>query len=433
MSDYNYEGAKPFLESIKAGNSVFRFIPDDIGEFVYCFSTNSKDEPDSEETVQTKQVLSIIIPLVIALVCWLFFYEYVRFCAIVSVVMAFIALMSFTSSKHFDGKDFFVGTEGYAVIEFKETRDNVIAKKIHYFREIDDLLSAVEDEYSYDMDKRSIIDKRHDATHYQFIAYSPQKGNKRHIVDHYYDKFSVSLFPDLELYFWKWVEATWSKYKFAQIREAYDKGEAIGFNAYSTKGYTNNYIMLKGEEIAVGGVVFNLDNTQDISIDDAQLVIKHKNYKSFLGGVFKSGDKTVIPLHDIGNRDLFSKIFIAWKKELYRFKSVDSFQSVVETEEQDSEQDFADNQPVDDPNHIDLFRAMVVTEEIDDEEMEEENAFEDELTEEDFDPLSEIGSVLSEDEIGSQSYKSDSWIWNPPQVVSNTGWNKKLVWTKPKK
>lgn len=34
------------LKQLKEGNSPFRYIPDDIGEIVYCNSTNPKGAPD---------------------------------------------------------------------------------------------------------------------------------------------------------------------------------------------------------------------------------------------------------------------------------------------------------------------------------------------------------------------------------------------------
>lgn len=42
------------LEDLKSGKSVFKFIPDTIGDIVYCDSTNPKACPDTKEQTRKK-------------------------------------------------------------------------------------------------------------------------------------------------------------------------------------------------------------------------------------------------------------------------------------------------------------------------------------------------------------------------------------------
>jgi len=61
--------------SLRSEESIIKYIPEDIGEIVYCDSDNPKAEPDTKEQTRIKMALSIIIPAAIIAFCWLVFDE----------------------------------------------------------------------------------------------------------------------------------------------------------------------------------------------------------------------------------------------------------------------------------------------------------------------------------------------------------------------
>ena len=99
------------LQNLRGGVSVFKFIPDNIGEIVYCDSTNPKEAPDSKETKHKKLFMSVAIPLALIAIDWSLFYTSPIMSSIVTIILLIIMVACIGNSVGFDGTDYFVGTE----------------------------------------------------------------------------------------------------------------------------------------------------------------------------------------------------------------------------------------------------------------------------------------------------------------------------------
>ena len=66
--------------------------------------------------------------------------------------MVFCGWVAFRMCKSFTGTDFFVGTDGAAIVTFDKTRDNIIEKIFYYFRDFEDLLLAEVKQYQNNND-----------------------------------------------------------------------------------------------------------------------------------------------------------------------------------------------------------------------------------------------------------------------------------------
>ena len=73
--------------------------------------------------------------------------------------------------------------------------------------------------------------------------------------------------------------------------------------------FYNDYIVFKGREIAIGDKIYNRSNVKNIRFDKGNLIIEDVNHSSKLFGLIEKGDKETIPLHSIGNRELFLTFF----------------------------------------------------------------------------------------------------------------------------
>lgn len=289
--------------SLKSGETVFKFIPEDIGEIVYCDSTNPKAEADSKEKTRDKIILSILIPLAIIVFCWLVFNSPVLD-TIVTVVMLVIGGACVNGCLHFTGKDYFVGTEGAVIAFFKENRNNIVEKTVMYFRDFDDFLVT---------ETRIYKNRAYQGTDYLFVVYGHEVDDKRHKIASksgtYHQEKPKDYYEDREFRFWKKVETSWSTYRLSQLKVALSKGNPIGFNIYLDNHFHNNYIVFHGKEITIGDKVYNSNNVKNIKFNNGNLIIEDVNHSTKFFGLIEKGDKSTVPLNAIGNRELFLTFF----------------------------------------------------------------------------------------------------------------------------
>ena len=290
--------------SLKAGTSVFKFIPDDIGEILYCDSNNPKAEPDTKEQTRKKLILSVVIPAAIIAFCWLVFNESPIFDSIVSVIMGIISIYSISQCLSFSGKDYFVGSEGAAEIAFDKTRDNITSKTEVYFKDFEDMVTS---------ETRNYKNRVYQGTDYTFVVYGHEVDNQKKVVtsiqSSYHQEKPEGYYEDRIYRYWKKIEACWSQYKLALIKDSLNRGEAIGFNVYTDKAFYDNYIVFQGKQLTIHGKVYDKSNIKDLYFKNGNLIIEDVNHSSKLFGLIQKGDKENIPLSIIGNRELFLTFF----------------------------------------------------------------------------------------------------------------------------
>ena len=292
------------MASLKAGTSVFKYVPNNIGEILYCDSSNPKAEPDTKEQTRKKIIYSIIIPLAIIVFCWLVFNESPIFDTIVTIVMGIISIYSINKCLSFKGKDYFVGTEGAVEITFEKTRDNITNKTEAFFRDFEDLVTSETKKY-----KNSV----YQGTEYSFIVYGHESDGEKKVVagieGTYNQEEPKDYYIDRIYRFWKKIETYWSQYKLALLKDALTNGEPIGFNVYTDKNFYNDYIVFKDKEISIHGKAYNKDNIKKWYFKNGNLIIEDVNHSTKFLGLISKGDKETIPLSIIGNRELFFTFF----------------------------------------------------------------------------------------------------------------------------
>ncbi|SRR5574344_500436 len=292
------------LEDLKSEKSVFKFIPDNIGDIIYCDSSNPKECPDTKEENRKKITLSISIPCAIIAFCWLVFNESPIFDTIVTVVMLLILRSCLKKCLSFKGTDYFVGTKGMAEITFDKSRDNIVSKNINQFSEFDDLVTGETLNYQ----NRSYV-----GTDYYFRVYGHQKGNERSVIASIYSSYNQEKIQDYyqdPIYrFWKKIEMSWGRFKLDQLRNALDNGEKISFNLYTDDNFYNDYFQFQGTQLTIGGTLYEKSTVKNIGFSNGNLVVEHTNHHTNFFGFIEKGNKETIPLKYIGNRELFLTFF----------------------------------------------------------------------------------------------------------------------------
>ena len=224
------------LRELNKGTSVFKYIPDDIGDIIYCDSSNAKAAPDSKEETRKKMLLSICIPTLLIVLDWIFFYTSPIMSSIVSAILLFVMYKCVKNTLSFKGSDYFVGTKGFALCDFDGTRDNITAKASYHFDDFSDLVTA---------ETRHYQNRVYQYTEYFFQFWSKEKDGVKNILANiqstYNQEKPKDYYEDRTYRFWKVIEDTWSKYKFYLLKKEFGlTSDTIGFTVYSDKNFFTN-------------------------------------------------------------------------------------------------------------------------------------------------------------------------------------------------
>lgn len=292
------------LESLKNGDTIFKYIPDNIGEIVYCDSSNPKAEADTKEQTRNKILWSVGIPVAIVAFCWLVFNESPFFDSIATIIMVATAIYGIGKCLSFNGTDYFVGTEGAAEVCFDKNRDNVISKKEVLYDDFEDIVTS---------ETRNYKNGSYIGTKYYFVIYGKENENERKVIysiaDEYNQEKPGNYYTDQKYRFWKSIERNWSRYKLNLLKDTLNEGKDIGFNLYTEKGFLNNYITFKGNQVKIGATIYDKNNVKNIGFNNGNLIIENTNHSTKFFGLIEKGDKETIPLSMIGNRELFFTFF----------------------------------------------------------------------------------------------------------------------------
>lgn len=299
------------IEDLNTDNSIFRYVPDNIGDIVFCDTSNKKSGPNSKEKTRKQAILSIIIPIVIAAFCWLVFRNHIVLDSIVSVLMLITMIYCLYCCFTFDGNDYFVGTEGFSIISFKDSRDNIVKKQEAFYENIEDTTTFGTDKYEDNVYKGTTLDYKV----YGKKVYGERKLLLSLTVKYDKDILSVEEHQNVLYRFYKALEQTWSNYKFERIVEDFEKGYPVSFNVYG-KTVQDDYIVFQESHLIIGGTLYDSRNIKNMYISDGYLYVENVNHSTKLLGLVNRGDFACIPIGIIANRQIFLLFFQHFKENI---------------------------------------------------------------------------------------------------------------------
>lgn len=301
------------LESLKEGNSIFKYIPQDIGEIVYCDTNNTEKERDPFMLSVMKVIFYIVAPLVVVALSGFLLRGTIL---IIIVIFAFIYMyMGIRKSVSFKGEDLFVGTEGAAVVSFKRSRNNTKVETFMLFREIEEVVSIIDKQYNVynkkDINKNKVYQHEYQRTEYLYGFLGGENEDRKKteicvIASSFKQEHSDGYYEDRHFRFLNKVDYYWSKYKFPQMKNAMMNGESIRFNYYRKgEDVINDYIVLRDNSIIYKGWAYEKSYIEEYSIRSGYLIFKYKEKSTLPFELTGEAEEVSIPLNGMTNYRLF--------------------------------------------------------------------------------------------------------------------------------
>lgn len=292
------------LDKIAAHTAVFRHIPEEIGNVLYCDTNQPNSEPLNPVAAKRKKILAISVCALVLILYWAFLYNHYIWGSIITIVA--IIITGTVSDSTFSGTDYFVGDKGFATVSFWGTRDNITSVNIHLYKDI---------EYFFTGECINKMNYTYSNTSYYFSIYgkldeSTNKYNRNFFSEGTYnDKRPADTFnpngANEEYCMLKIVEKIWTS--FFVLSHASDN--KINFGLLKDDVLYSDAITISRNEIDVYGTFYNSSNTKRIYTSNGNLVIEHINHSKKLFGFIENGDISCIPLSSLGNRQAFLIFF----------------------------------------------------------------------------------------------------------------------------
>lgn len=295
------------LECIHSGTAVFKHIPEALGTVLYCDTNQPGEKPMTEDEARSRKIKSIAIGAIALALIWALLYSHYIWASILSVVVLLICYFFFDTT--FSGTDYFMGEKGFAIVSFRDQRENITKEEVVLFDDLSNLFTGEtikKQNYSYA------------GTDYFFTLYKKPKNDVLDLAYQtkgtYNDKSpSDPMRPDgadFEYMLMKVVEKQWTLHFFNSHK---DEPE-VHFAIYKDDTIYDDAITIGHDFIDVYGTKYNRENTKSIYFSNGSLVIEHVNHKKKWLGFVEEGDKSVIPLSMVGNRQAFLMLFESFYK-----------------------------------------------------------------------------------------------------------------------
>ena len=298
------------LEQLKSGESFFLFVPDNIGEIVYCDTTTPQLEPDSDMDRQMQVFLSVVIPVAIAVVGWMLI-KSTTTCILLSLAMAAAMAIFIFLSLTFFGFDQFVGTEGYAIYSFWGSRKKVKLEERLLFKSIDSFLVYEKSHLDFFFGK-TILPHSDERFKVEVLYKSGRKKTLAEITDTKPVQSHGDREWNSDKRFWRKVIEAWSDYKFAQFEADYKNGKPISFSNFEN-GIGDNtrqdFFVISNDKITIGNKTFSKSETINCEVTDSYVVLTTAEINPETSEIEKINDMR-IPLNDIGNALVFYRCLL---------------------------------------------------------------------------------------------------------------------------
>lgn len=293
-----------YIGEIERGESLFNFVPNNIGELKFCYSSNYKACADSWKVRRKQYITSIAILISIAILSWIIFSNSPIWNTICTIVCIGILIYSLKKISTFKGTDYFVGTKGFCLLNFNTSRDNILNKQIIFFNEVSDLITEQ-------------VHIRRNGAYQETQYYVCFVSDKDEVIKFWkrgrYNKDD----KDAERIFYDNIIECWKNYKINK-----DLGKIpLSFNAFiikdgNIKNALYDYIHVEDTLIRIHGQEYKYDDIKKIKFEaygGTGLLIEHKNHEIIKKSFWRKnevGDVEHIPLSALGNQDFVIAYFI---------------------------------------------------------------------------------------------------------------------------
>lgn len=262
---------KEHLEELKNGTSkLFPIVPKEIGEIVYCTTDNlgiNKSEKDVKKN-KAKELTKTI--LIVAAIVGFFCLSGVIYLPIAAGVIGLVIIVrKALENAKFQGQNEILGTEGFVIQYFENSRDNIRLSVVYKFSDIFDIIV----ESTYKLINGFIYSGSE--KNYNFWKWA-DKNSKWPTFNRkvYYDKNDIKEIIDaVPINF----EELWTNYRLKKIRPIFDNNEMVYFNYFVgsiTYEVHENYIGISKDSLIIDGKVCNKENIKNVRFNNGLITIK---------------------------------------------------------------------------------------------------------------------------------------------------------------
>ena len=138
------------LNLLGSKDSIFKYIPEELGNILYCDTDNPNKVPLSAQEARKKKIIGSCISIILLIGYWGFLYDHYIWGIIFTIVVVFFTI-GFCAT-NFVGKDYFVGEKGFAIVYFSDNRTNITEKEIVLFEDLSYLFTGetvIKQNFSY--------------------------------------------------------------------------------------------------------------------------------------------------------------------------------------------------------------------------------------------------------------------------------------------
>ena len=309
------------LERVELGISIFQYIPASLGKVVYCDTTEPRVEPLTPEEVKRNRIWCALLAVLAIGLAGVFIYLEFYWGLLVPFFLVLYAITIFIKTLPFEGTDYFVGEKGYAVIKFTEERYNIIDEKVVLFEDISYFFTGetIKKERKDDIEFALrgpigllvswIKGKQYVETGFFFCLYGKDQNGEYPVLYETEGKYNDESLKDPmnpiganeEYCFMKALEEQWTTF----FCDTHQDDAQVSFAINKDGQILRDAIILSPDYFIFEGTRYDLKNCQfwESRINDS-LVVELMPYVEQVDGP-DEGEKTIIPLYQVGNRKAF--------------------------------------------------------------------------------------------------------------------------------
>lgn len=188
----------------------------------------------------------------------------------------------------FEGADYFLGENGFSVIRFKKTRDNVISTQTVLFKDLAFLMSSGKD-------------NKFGATDFYFAFFNKASETGTYVYDVAYTTSDTNVGGKSKVYlFWEKVEQQWTSFFINQQQD----DDMVSFPVLKGETLYPNEITVGPDYLDISGTRYDRGCIKEIHYNNDSCTFEHTNHTiSVMKGFVEKGDMSTIKLSELGNRN----------------------------------------------------------------------------------------------------------------------------------
>ena len=282
--------------------SVAKVLPDTIGDIIYFDTTNEKAEPTKTRAqyIRNRVIAVIVTVLVLGVLYYLYVNEHLNGwgCGALAFFTILGGIGTF-ASQVFEGTDYFIGLEGFAVFKFKNERDNLVKAAEIKFDDFDYLLHEETDVYENNV-------YEHTSYIFSMLKYKKRKEEVFRIESSYVNKDNYG--KDVLYNFARQLEKKYTDFRYIDVLEQFTEKGSATFT-YFDSIRTFEIVLFTNGDIKVDGILYKYDEIESIFCDSGNLVIARQSEKI-------EYQQLKLKLGSIGNRLLLLDVLVTIHKKM---------------------------------------------------------------------------------------------------------------------